>query len=289
MQDFRMETFLMVCETLNYTKAAQALHITQPAVSQHMAVLEKHYGVKLFVFEGKTMRLSAAGELLRNAAITIKHDEILLHDQMKTSGRPQFIFGATRTIGDFVMPDKLAQYLAHNPQADVRMLVDNTETLLQKINAGTLDFAMIEGYFQKSEFDSAVYSREQYIAVSAGSRIWNSVRLADLFAERIILREPGSGTREVLRRHLEERNGSVLDFQEMVEIGSIRAIKSMVAAGCGITFLYEASAKQEINSGVLQPIPLQDFFVENDFTWVWRKNSQYADRYQRVFEALVGR
>lgn len=110
MQDFRMETFLMVCRFLNYTNAAKALNITQPAVSQHIRFLEDHYKVKLFLYEGKKLRLTEAGAMLYNAATTMKHDEVILSEQLKTSGRLKLIFGATLTIGDFVLPEKLIRF-----------------------------------------------------------------------------------------------------------------------------------------------------------------------------------
>lgn len=288
MQDFRMETFLTVCKFLNYTKAAEVLHITQPAVSQHIHFLEKHYGVKIFVYQGKNLFLTEAGTLLYNAATTIKHDEIILRDQLKTDKHLKFVFGATRTIGDFILPEKLARYFLKNPDADIRMLVDNTETLLKKINAGELDFAIIEGYFHKNEYDYKTYSNEHYIAVSNCNICFRkNLRLQDLFGQRILLREPGSGTREVLERHLEERNCSVLDFRQIIEIGSISAIKSLVSSGCGITFLYEATVKREIESGKLIQIPLADFDIYHNFTLVWRKNSIFHERYLRIFDELL--
>lgn len=289
MQDFRMETFLTVCELLNYTKAAEALHITQPAVSQHIRCLEEYYGVKLFRYEGKRLRLTEAGALLRNAATTMKHDEIILRELLASGDRPRFAFGATLTIGDFVLPPKLARYLIDNPEADVRMLVGNTETLLRKIDAGELDFAVIEGYFRKTEYDYQVYSQERYIAVCGSAFTFRQTprTVSDLFGEHIILRERGSGTREILERYMEERNCSVLDFRQITEIGSMSAIKSLVAAGCGISFLYEAAVRSELADGTLRRIPLTDFEIHNNFTLVWRKNSIFDDRYLRIFDELL--
>ena len=75
MLDFRMETFLAVCQCMNFTRASEQLNITQPAVSQHIRFLEKHYNTKLFRYEGKKLMLTGAGEILRNASLTMKHDE----------------------------------------------------------------------------------------------------------------------------------------------------------------------------------------------------------------------
>ena len=289
MQDFRMETFLTVCKFMNYTKAAQALNITQPAVSQHIRLIEDYYNVKLFYYEGKKLHLTEAGILLRDAATTMRHDEIILSEQLKTGGRLKFVFGATLTIGDFVLPEKLAYYIKKEQDAEVQMLVDNTETLLKKINSGELDFAIIEGYFHKAEYDYKVHSRQHYIAVCSGSHVFKQEPkvLSDLFGERIILRESGSGTREILERHMEEKNYSIRDFRHIMEIGSISAIKSLVAADCGITFIYEAAVKQELKSCVLRKIPLTDLKIYNNFTMVWRKNSIFDNRYLKIFDELL--
>ncbi len=289
MQDFRMNTFLTVCNLLNYTKAAELLHITQPAVSQHIRYLEEHYDVKLFCYEGKKLHLSEAGTILRNAATTMRHDELILSEQLKAGNRLRFVFGTTLTIGDFLLPTKLIRFLGNNPDAGVSVLVDNTQTLLRKIDTGELDFAIVEGYFHKAEYDYKIYSRERYIAICSPSFVFKHRpdTVSDLFAEPLILREKGSGTREIFERYLHERNHSPSDFQHIIEIGSISAIKQLVASDCGISFLYEAAVKQELDRGTLCQIPLLDFDVYNDFTFVWRKNSIYHKRYLEIFHELL--
>lgn len=289
MQDYRMATFLTLCRTLNFTRAAEQLHISQPAVSQHIQYLESYYGVQLFAHIGKTLIITNAGRLLQNTTTTMQHDEVILKEQMRCDKRQLMNFGATRTIGDFLMPEKLAHYITAHPETDVIMIVDNTETLLQKINDGELDFALIEGYFHKTEYDYRDYSREHYIAVCGKHYFipYNPRTVSDLFEERIILREKGSGTREVLHRYLEERNCHIHDFSRRIEIGSISAIKSLLCAGCGISFLYELSVRAELDSGALRQIPLIDFEVYHDFSLVWRKNSAFQNRYIDIFEDLL--
>ena len=290
MQDFRMETFLTACRLLNYTDTARELHITQPAVSQHIHFLEEHYHAKLFRYEGKKLCLTDSGVLLRKAATTMKHDEITLLETLKPSSRTKLVFGATRTIGDYYIPDTLIRYLASKQSADICMLVDNTETLLNKIDLGELDFALIEGYFRKSEYDFRVISEQRFVAVCGADYFPKSRKITfdALFESCIILREPGSGTREILERYLHERNGSIADFQRVIEVGSIRSIKSLVSANCGITFLYEAAVAQELLEGTLRKIPLVDFKMENDFTMVWRKSSIFHEHYLQLFDEFFG-
>ena len=110
------------------------------------------------------------------------------------------------------------------------------------------------------------------------------MHIEDTMTERLITREAGSGTREILERYLENRNLRIEDYQKVVEISNINAIKSLVAAGCGITFLYEAAAEKMLETGELIKIPLKDFEVTHDFTFIWRRNSVFSNYYQELFE-----
>ena len=302
MLDFRMETFLTVCQCMNFTRASEKLNITQPAVSQHIHFLEKHYNTKLFRYEGKKLKLTGAGEILRNASLTMMHDEISMQNQMqKTDEEEEIRFGATRTVGDVLMGKILERYLREHPEAKICMIVENTQELLKRLDEGTIDFALVEGFFQKNEYDYQKYSDENYIAVcapdynrtgksgaghaglreSAYSR--QEVSFEDLFHERLLVREEGSGTREVLERCLDARNFSIRDFDKVMEVGSLQTIRELTKAGCGITFLYETAVRDELREGTLVRIPLKGFEISHEFSFIWRRGSIYADRYKEIF------
>lgn len=286
MLDFRMETFLTVCRYMNFTRASEKLNITQPAVSQHIRFLEKHYNTKLFRYEGKKLRLTGAGEILRNASLTMMHDEQSMQNEMQeTEKEAEIRFGATRTIGDSVMGSVLEKYLARYPQARIHMEVENTHDLLVRLDEGRIDFALVEGFFKKSEYDFQIFSREKYIAVCSPDYVFQNTPdcIEKLFQERLLLREEGSGTREVLERCLEAHNLSVQDFDKQMEVGSMQTIKELTKAGCGITFLYEAAVRRELEEGSLRQIPLQDFPVTHEFAFIWRRGSIYADWYRELF------
>ena len=266
MLDFRMETFLAVCRYMNFTRAAEKLNITQPAVSQHIRFLEKHYNTKLFRYEGKKLELTEAGEILKNASLTMMHDETAMQDEMKRAGESEELrFGATRTVGD--------------------MIVENTRELLKKLDEGEIDFALVEGFFKKNEYDFQKYSEEPYIAVCSPDYPFKKKpkRIEDLFGERILIREDGSGTREVLERYLESCNLSIGNFRQTVEIGSMHTIKELTKLKCGITFLYETAIWEELESEALVKIPLEDFHIVREFTFIWRRGSFYADKYREKF------
>ena len=271
---------------MNFTRASEKLNITQPAVSQHIRFLEKHYNTKLFRYEGKKLQLTGAGEILRNASLTMKHDELSIQDEMlKAEDEKELRFGATRTVGDALMGNILERYLRKYPEARIHMEVDNTRELLLRLDEGEIDFALVEGFFKKSEYESQVYSVENYIAVCSPDHQFQKepVSVEDLFQERLLLREQGSGTREVLERYLSAKNLSLADFRKVMEAGSLQTIKELTKAGCGITFLYEVAVRRELADGVLKRIPLEDFHISHEFAFIWRRGSIYADRYRELF------
>jgi len=105
--------------------------------------------------------------------------------------------------------------------------------------------------------------------------------------ERLIVRESGSGTRRILEEYLEARNLGIEDFKSAVEIGGMTAIKSLVEYGCGITFLYEAAVKKELENGSLREIKLKDFQIFHDFALIWNKGSVFSERYRKICEMLT--
>ena len=142
MLDFRLYTFLTLSETLNYTKAADILCITQPAVSQHIKYMEKEYDCKLFFYDGKQLNLTAQGKLLAEKVRTMVADEKMIRSLLKQNQKtPALRFGATLTIGEFILPQRLNSFLAEHTETSLCMIVENTATLLQMLNSGDIGFA----------------------------------------------------------------------------------------------------------------------------------------------------
>lgn len=276
---------------MSFTKAAERLHITQPAVSQHIRYLERDYGAKLFEYEGKRLHLTGSGELLRRTAAAQRNDDRLLRERLSTGPERGFPlhFGATMTIGEFAAARPLAAYLAAHPHAEIQMEIANTEVLLRRIRQGELHFALVEGYFDRQEFESMLFSTERFIAVCASHHRFEIPpdRLRALLGERVLAREPGSGTRDILEKHLAAQNLALSDFADVAQIGGMQTILQLLALDAGISFLYERAARAEIVSGNLREIPLSDFRVEHDFTMVWERGSANAPEYRAICKELL--
>ena len=292
MQDFRMATFLSVCRTLNYTHSAELLNITQPAVSQHIAFLEKTYGVKLFTYEKKKLQPTPAGELLRNAASVASHDELLLRDRLAAlAGTTSTIrIGMTLTAGEYLVAQPLARYLIENPSVRARITSADTARLIELLYEGEIDCALVEGVFDKSAFSEHTFSTEELIAVcspdSPLAHRAEPISLKELVGQHVLVRESGSGTRAVLEHALAEHNLSIESFARVTEIESINIIKTFAREGYGIAFLYEAALGRELNEKTLVRIRLAGQPIRHDMTFISLKNSVFEKDFAQLFADL---
>lgn len=248
--DQKLSTFLTLCSTMNYRRAADALHLTQPAVTKQIQALEAQYGVKLFSYDERKLHKTPQGEILERYAISLQYNDAELTRLLAEKPKTLLRIGATKSIGDYILIPEIRRYL-EMPDNELYFTVDNTAHLLAQLEAGELDFVILEGIFDKRRYDHFLLRAEPYIGICAKDHPWSgkSVRLEELFSERLILREPGSGTRNILERELFQQGYGIEAFQSCVCISSFKIIRELVASGCGVSFLYEAVVKADAQFG----------------------------------------
>lgn len=286
MLDYRIETFLKLCEEKSYTKTAKKLCITQPAVSQHIRYLEQYYGVDLFVTMGKNLVLTEKGEILKKYSLLSKADWIKTAALMGEETPSKHVnFGATLTIGEYVMPDILAKLMNESPATTYTMQVDNTQTLLDKLSGGLIDFAFIEGQFHQKDFITKLFLTADFIPVCSKEHSFakRTVTFREILNERLIVREKGSGTRGVLEQVLTEHNHSIESFSKITEIANLNVIKNLVNKNLGITFLYKDAVKKELLNKSLVKIDLIDFSVTRDYHFVCLKDSHFTTENLEIY------
>ena len=182
--DPRLDTFLTLCRTMHYGRAAEALNLSQPAVSKHIQALEAQYGAKLFDYSGRRLSRTRAGELLEQYASTLRYNEEKLIAAMHARPETLLRIGATKSIGDYILLPEIRRFLSA-PGNRLTFLVDNTARLLSQLEAGELDFAVLEGIFDKARYDSFRVRMEPYIGVCARSHPFagREVPLDELFRD----------------------------------------------------------------------------------------------------------
>lgn len=292
MLDFRTETFLTVYQTMNFTAAAKQLNITQPAVSQHIHFLEGQYHTSLFIYRNKQLFLTRSGEILRKHLLTMKNDEKAILEELKSNftGIETLSIGVTMTIGEYAIVDKLANFLIHHPEINIHLHYDNTFQLLKLLDHGQISMAIVEGNYPKENYSHKKYSTEDYIAVCAASHHFftdHPHTVNDLLYERLLVREKGSGTRKILEQSLIAHGLHISDFIHYTQVENMHTIIDLLKKDCGISFLYKIAVENELQSGRLREISLDDFKMQHDFNIIWEKHSIYTNKYLSICEEFI--
>lgn len=267
MIDYRIKTFLVLCDTMNYRKTAELLNMTQPAVTQHIHFLENEYKCKLFIYDRHTLRITGEGELLKNYAENVLFQEKKLLSKMKIVQQPVHKIGTTKTIGEYVIDKSLAEYL-RNPENNLLIDIDNTDKLLQRLKKGELDFALIEGFSDGREFASKIYKEESFIGICSKEHPFagKTVSLETAFSQTLFIREKGSGTRNILEQLLSEQSHTTEDFRRIVCVSNFGLMSKLISQNIGITFAYKAFLN---SSDKLSPFYIEGHNVVRSFRFVY--------------------
>jgi len=255
-----------VAEARGFSRAAESVHVSQPAISMQVGELEAQLGLTLFHRLPRGVKLTAAGQLLlgyaqRLSALADEAERAIV--EMKRLSRGRLAVGASTTIGVYLLPNLLGDYRRRYPDIDLQFDIANTEDIENRLVDGTLDAGLTEGLAPKrDELESVVFLRDYLVPIvrpdhprlKAGSEPFT---LRQLCAESMIMREAGSGTREVIERALAKR-GQKLQRVPMV-LGSTEAIKRAVAAGLGVAIVSHLTIQTELASGQLAILPVRGF------------------------------
>lgn len=279
MIDTRLETFLTLCRVMNYRKTAEILNMTQPAVTQHIHYLEEYYGCKLFIYDRRSLKMTEKAEQLKKYAENVMYQEKKLRAALESKDIVSLSVGATKTIGEYVLAEHISAFLKE-PCNRVSVNVDNTENLLESLSKGEIDFALIEGFFDRSRYAAKLYRMEPFVGLCGAGHPFagRDVSLDELRRENLILREEGSGTRNILEQLLAEYNYSVADFDRVTTISNFGLISRLLENGEGVTFAFRAVGEKNER---LAEFTVQQREIYREFNYVYLDTpySAYAVEY----------
>lgn len=288
MLDSKMMTFLKVAELKNYTRAAGELNLTQPAVSQHIKKLEEHYGCKLVDAAGKGVRLTEQGEALYSyASFQSANEEQLIRQLHKL--RSPVRLGATLSIADYYLPPYLSSFIRSSGEL-LSVMVKNTQAILEMLLKNELDCAFIEGLFDQSLFAYHEFCSTRFVPVVRRGHplAGRKASLKEVHGYPLILREAGSGTREIYENHLYEQNDSILSAVRVYEISSFGIIKDLLQHSDAVSFMYEGVASDEVARGKLCLLDIEGFFIQRPLYFVYPANSLMSRQNEVFYRQFIG-
>ena len=281
MLDYRIHTFITLCELMNYRKTAEKLNMTQPAVTQHIQFLEKEYQCKLFEYNCKKLSKTSKGKNLELYARSAYYNDLNFRDYIGKTSIEKIRIGATKTIGDYLISDKIINLLKRN-DIEISLDIDNTQSLLHKLNNLELDITLIEGYFDKINYDYQLIKTEELVGICAKDHIFSGkeVTIESLFSQKLIMREVGSGTKEVFEKTLLKYNYSLDFFPYKSYIASFNLIKKAVLNHCGIAFVYAVIPQSDSSLGTFT---LKNIDMIHEYNYVYLKNTN-AGKFVSLFD-----
>ena len=276
MIDTRIQTFLTLCRVMNYRRTAELLNMTQPAVTQHIHFLEEQYGCKLFHYDRRTLTMTREAELLQRYAENVLYQEKILKTELTQNKGVSLSIGATKTIGEYVIGDHVSAFLSE-PDHHISVTVENTETLLTDLSAGKIDFALIEGYFDRSRYAARLYRKEPFVGLCGKGHIFanKTIPIDKIWDQNLLLREEGSGTRDILGQLLAESNHSFSEFERITTISNFGLITRLLENNNCITFAYRAVGE---NNSSLSEFHVMGWDISREFNYVYLDTpfSEYA-------------
>ena len=280
MLDYRINTFLTLFDQMNYRKTAELLNMTQPGVTQHIHYLENHYGVKLFHYNGRQLTRTPEAQRLKQYFDSVRSEEMALKADFIQKDIVHIRLGATKTIGEFVIIPAVRNFLSReNHRLD--MTVDNTENLLAMLSHGELDFAIIEGVFDKEKHPHHLMKKERFVGICGKDHAFagQTISLIDIFREHLIVRETGSGTRMLLQQAVTDQGYSLDSFYRCSSVSNFSVICELVAKNGAITFAYEPIAHCRDDLATFQ---VEDMQIHGEFNYVYA-NPRIAQRKIQTF------
>ncbi|MCD3351422.1 LysR family transcriptional regulator [Clostridium botulinum D/C] len=287
----KLITFLTLAKVRNYTKTAEILNLTQPAVSQHIKFLEEYYGMKFIKKQGKNSLLTEEGEEFLEYVREAELRERILREKLKNKFflEKKYNIGATLTIGGYVLPKVLGKYKECHPNTDIILNVFNTDAILEKILKDEFELGVIEGPFDKNKFKYIKLKNDELVlAVAKGHPFSNMeyVNLEDVMNGKLILREEGSGTRKYFEREVKKQGYDSRNLNVYMEVGSIDAIKALVEANLGYTIISKEAIKRECSLGVIKIVNIKNnnlkqvnFYREFNFVYRAEMLSDYLKNF----------
>ncbi|GGH43987.1 selenium metabolism-associated LysR family transcriptional regulator [Paenibacillus silvae] len=275
----QLHIFYTVAEKGSFSAAAQALHMTQPAVTMQIQSLEDYFGTKLLHRSTKKIELSEAGRTLlphakRSVELVRQTDEAMSAFTQKLQGRLQL--GASLTIGEYVLPRMLGPFAKQYPDISIVMKVMNTTQIMDEILKHQLNFGLIEAPIHHPDMIvEPVMQDELKLIVPAGHDLAGrgKVNLEEVMNYPFVLREEGSGTRQVMEGQLQKKKIDPSDMNVVMELGSTGAVKSAVEAGVGITMLSPSSVQHELALGLVHMVDIRGLEFKRQFYAIHLKSS----------------
>jgi DNA-binding transcriptional LysR family regulator len=267
---YDLVVFLEAAECGNFSETGRNLHLSQPAISQKIENLQKHFGTKLFVRSGRTMRLTAAGQALRPLAKELlvsarRLDETMVSLQGEVIG--EMTVGCSTASGKYLLPGLIASFRKKYPLVRINVQVTSRRSVMDKLLNGDVAMGISSKKIPHRDLEYQEFFRDDVILIVPSGHAWDGsppIRPEEILGEPVILREEAAGTRDVFSKALIERGISPDMLNVAMELGNAEAIEMAVEQGIGIAFISRLAAARGLELGYIAEVEMEDLKLTRD-------------------------
>jgi LysR family transcriptional regulator, transcriptional activator of the cysJI operon len=274
MENFKLKVFRLVAKNLSFTKAANELFITQPAITKNIQALENELGLRLFNRKGNRIYLTAEGLVLLEHVEKVFNLELKLEDSLnsfKENPSGSFRLGASTTIAQYVIPPVLAKFHNKFPDIKLSMFTGNTEQIAESLLRGEIDLGIVEGRIKNKDIHYLKFIPDELVAITGAKNTVvkaNEITVEKLAALPLVLRERGSGTLDVIEYALKSRGIILSALNIQMYLGSTEAIKLYLEHDDCIGFVSIRSLDKEIKAGTHRIIKVKNFRIKRTLDFI---------------------
>ncbi|MEA4920097.1 MAG: LysR family transcriptional regulator [Clostridiaceae bacterium] len=289
MIDPKLYTLLAVVELNSYTRAAEHLSLTQPAVTQHIKQLEKELNIKIFNRVGNEIKPTNEGHIaIRYARRSIALYKSMQQDVMdEKRHKRRLTVGITHTAESNAVAEVLGKYSAENPGTSITIITDTISNLYDMLKNYEVDLAVVEGKIQDDSINSLLLDTDSLVLVVSNNHPLakkSMVTISELKKEPLILRRPSSGTRNLFAAHLESNNISLDDFNVILEVDNIATIKDLIRRDIGASILSRSVCLDELKKGKITVLPIENLGMIREINILYHTDFKHMDILQNIMK-----
>ena len=288
-----MRVFITVADKKNFSKAAKALSLTQPAVSFQIQTLEQYYQTMLFDRVNRHVKLTAAGELLLDYAIHMNNLQAELErnmQQLTGHVKGELLIGASTTIGEYILPYVVGSFKQDYPDVNVTIQIMNTKEISSAVESNTFDLGIIEGPLEQSDVIEAHNFLEDELVLAIPSdhpfAKKESITLEELKELPYITREPGSGSRLIFEQALIDADFDIEDLNIVMELGSTTSIKSAIMGGLGVSTISKWAVQDLVKAGKVAALNVQGLTLKRSFHIILNQEKFHSEATGKFLDFL---
>ncbi len=297
MLDMKLETLITVASQKSFTKAAQVLCLTQPAVSHHIKELEEELGHKLIHRVKGTLLLTREGDIAVNYAKRLK----ALYEKMKAEmddedkNPTKLRIGITHTAESNAIPLSLAKYSSESGDMSITIITNTLKKLYAKLENYELDLAIADGKPDNPNLNSFMLDTDYLVCVMSNNNPLarkSMIRLSDLKKEKMILRLPSSASRVYFESMLANLGESLSNFNVIMQVDNIATIKDLIRKDFGVSILAKSTCQDEIQKGKITVLPIENMSMVRETNIIYNKDFTHIDilnEIAKVYHEVVGK